>query len=161
MTTGAPWYYDPFVIPFYVGLAWLVGAVLWKWIGWWVDLPAQDKRLVGRSILSNRSFKAIKECISECLLHRRIWKINPVLGYMHMSLALGWLLLIIVGKFETSAYLHDAVNPPHIHVFFRYFFPEEPHTFVRNFNYAFLMDALLVFTLSGVLLAWIKRMRSR
>lgn len=161
MTSGAPWYYDPFVIPFYIGMTWLFTAVLYKWIKWFADLPSDDKKLVRHNIFSNKSLKAIEECVMECLVHRRIWKTNRVLGYMHMSLALGWFLLIIIGKFETTAYLRDAVNPPHVHVFFRFFFPEEPHTFVRNFNYAFLMDLLLVFVLSGVVLAWIKRIRSK
>ena len=35
--------------------------------------------------------------VRESLLHRRIFKVNPLLGYMHMSLAFGWFLLIVVG----------------------------------------------------------------
>ena len=42
--------------------------------------------------------------VSESLHHRRIFRVNPLLGYMHMSLAFGWFLLIAVGWAETIAY---------------------------------------------------------
>ncbi|MDE5945094.1 MAG: (Fe-S)-binding protein [Rikenella sp.] len=161
MQHSGPWYFDPFVIPFTIGVVWLFGAILYKWIGWFLGLPAEDKALVRRNFLTAKSLRATKEVVMECLIHRRIWKTNPMLGFMHMSLALGWFLLIVVGKLETSTYIHDAVNPPHVHVFFRYFFPEEPTTYVRHFNYALLMDCLLIFVLCGVGLAWGKRVYSR
>lgn len=158
---GSPWYFDPFVIPFTLGVVWLFGAILWKWGKWFVELPQEDKALVRHNFFSAKSLKATKEVLLECLIHRKIWKTNPMLGFMHMSLALGWFLLIVVGKLETSTYIHDAVNPPHVHVFFRYFFPEEPASYVRHFNYALLMDCLLIFVLCGVALAWGKRVYSR
>lgn len=161
MQPSSPWFFDPFVIPFTIGMVWLFGVILYKWIKWFVSLPTADKTLVRRNIFTTKSLKALKEIILESLLHRKIWKTNPLLGFMHMSLALGWFLLIIVGKLETSTYIHDAVNPPHVHVFFRYFFPEEPSTYLRHFNYALLMDILLIFTLTGVLLAWGKRIYSK
>lgn len=161
MQTGSPWFFDPFVIPFTIGVIWLFCAILWKWGKWFVGLPAEDKALVRRNFFSAKSLKALKEAVLECLIHRKIWKTNPMLGFMHMSLALGWFLLIVVGKLETSTYIRDAINPPHVHVFFRYFFPEEPATYVRHFNYALLMDCLLIFVLCGVALAWGKRAYSR
>lgn len=161
MQTGSPWFFDPFVIPFTIGVAWLLGAVLWKWGKWFAGLPADDKALVRRNFFSAKSLKALKEVVLECLIHRKIWKTNPMLGFMHMSLALGWFLLIVVGKLETSTYIRDAVNPPHVHVFFRFFFPEEPASYARHFNYALLMDCLLIFVLCGVALAWGKRAYSR
>ena len=161
MQPGSPWFFDPFVIPFTLGVIWLFGAILWKWGRWFVSLPAGDKALIRHNILSAKSLKALKEVVLECLIHRKIWKTNPMLGFMHMSLALGWFLLIVVGKLETSTYIQDPVNPPHVHVFFRYFFPEEPASYVRHFNYALLMDCLLIFVLCGVALAWGKRAYSR
>lgn len=158
---GSPWFFDPFVIPFTLGVVWLFGAIFWKWGKWFVELPQEDKALVRRNFFSAKSLKAVKEVVLESLIHRKIWKTNPLLGFMHMSLALGWFLLIVVGKLETSTYIHDAVNPPHVHVFFRYFFPEEPASYVRHFNYALLMDCLLIFVLCGVALAWGKRVYSR
>lgn len=161
MEYSGPWYFDPFVIPFTIGVVWLFSVILYKWAHWFISLPSEDKALVRHNFFSAKSLKALKEIVLECLIHRKIWKTNPMLGFMHMSLALGWFLLIVVGKLETSTYIHDPVNPPHVHVFFRYFFPEEPATYVRHFNYALLMDCLLIFVLCGVALAWIKRLRSR
>lgn len=156
-----PYYYDPFVLPFTIGVLWLFGVVIYKWIKWFVELPAEDKGLVGRNIFTTRSLKAIKEIVLESLLHRSIWRTNPALGFMHTALALGWFLLIVVGKLETSTYIKDPINLPHLHVFFRYFFPEEPASYVRHFNYALIMDALLIYVLVGVGMAWFKRLYSR
>ena len=161
MHPGSPWFFDPFVLPFSIGVLWLFIAIVWKWSKWFAGLPREDKALIRHNFFTARTFRAIKEAFLECLIHRKIWKTNPMLGFMHMSLALGWFLLIVVGKLETSAYIRDAVNPPHVHVFFRYFFPEEPAAYIRHFNYALLMDCLLIFVLCGVALAWGKRLYSR
>lgn len=159
--SGSPYYYDPFALPFTIGVAWLFGVVIYKWIRWFVELPPLDKQLVGHNIFTSRSLHAVYEIVMESLLHRKIWRTNPLLGFMHTSLALGWFMLIVVGKLETSTYINDVINPPHVHVFFRYFFPEEPASYVRHFNYALLMDVMLIFVLTGVLMAWIKRFYSR
>ena len=154
-------YFDPFVVPFTVGMVVLFVVIIYKYVSWFRTLTAQKRMKFWRGTFSLKFFTATKETVEEVLLHRSIFKVNPVLWYMHFSLAFGWFLLIVVGKLETSAYLKDVINLPHTHVFFRYFFPEEPFRFHRGFNYAFLMDAILLFVLSGVLLAWIKRMRSK
>ena len=153
--------FDPFVIPFSIGVIFLFAVIIYRYIRWFFELPASDRYRFGEKIFSIRTFYAIKECIEECLFHKSIWKRNPVLGYMHTSLALGWFLLIVVGKLETSAYLKEAFNPPYLHVFFRFFYPDESFHFHRGFNYAFLMDILLIFVLSGVALAVFKRIRSK
>lgn len=154
-------HFDPFVIPFTIGVVYLFGVIVYRYVSWFFALPQSDRIAFGKAIFTYRSFSAVKEVFEESLLHKSIFKVNPVLGYMHMSLALGWFLLIVIGKLETSAYLKDAFNPPYLHVFFRYFYPEEPFRFHRGFNYAFLMDMLLLFVLSGVALAWFKRWKSR
>ena len=154
-------HFDPFVIPFSIGVAFLFGVILYRYIKWFFELPARDRYRFGAKIFSYRTITAAWECVQECLFHKSIWRKNPVLGYMHTSLALGWFLLIVVGKLETSAYLKDAVNPPYLHVFFRFFYPEESFRFHNGFNYAFLMDILLIFVLSGVALAFVKRIRSQ
>lgn len=161
MQYSAPYYFDPFVLPFTIGLVWLFAVIIYKWVKWFNQLPVDDKRLVSHNIFTTRSLRAIKEVVLESLLHRSIWRTNPMLGFMHTSLAFGWFLLIVVGKLETSTYIRDAINPPHVHVFFRYFFPEEPASYIRHFNYALLMDVLLIFVLVGVGLAWFKRIYSR
>ena len=90
------------------------------------------------------------EVVCESLLHRRIFRVNPLLGYMHMSLAFGWFLLIAAGWIETMAYLGLRYVPLQGHVFFRYFATNLDH---KPF-FDFLMDLLLLFVLSGVALAW-------
>jgi len=154
-------HFDPFVIPFSIGVVCLFATIVYRYIRWFYELPSRDRYRFGARIFSYRTITAAWECVEECLLHKSIWRKNPLLGYMHTSLALGWFLLILVGKLETSAYLHDAINPPYLHVFFRFFYPDESFHFHRGFNYAFLMDILLLFVLSGVALALFKRLRSR
>ncbi|MDR0954139.1 MAG: (Fe-S)-binding protein [Rikenellaceae bacterium] len=154
-------HFDPFVIPFTLGMLYLFGVIIYRYIKWFFELPLNSRYRFGKKIFSYRTITAAWECVQECLFHRSIWKRNPLLGYMHTSLALGWFLLIVVGKFETSAYLKDAINPPYLHVFFRFFYPDESFRFHHGFNYAFLMDILLIFVLSGVALALFKRFRSR
>lgn len=153
-------YYDHFVIPFLIGVAVLFSIVIYKYIRWIVLLPSSDKRLIRRGILSTKTFGAIGEVISESLLHRRIFRTNPMLGYMHMSLAFGWFLLIIVGWAETMIMLSGEIVPMHAHVFFKYFSTEIDHTGVWAVRFAFVMDLLLLFVLTGVALAWAKRLRS-
>lgn len=77
-----------------------------------------------------------------------------------MSLALGWFLLILFGNWECRIFYHGHLNPPYIPIFFRYFNPH-PETFVSERFFALLMDITLLVVLSGVLLAWTKRMYSR
>ena len=124
----------------------------WLWF-----LPREDKLRILRGLPTRRTFAAIGEVVSESLLHRRIFRVNPLLGYMHMSLAFGWFLLIITGWIETIAYLGFCWVPIQGHIFFKYFATSLEHKPVFDF----LMDLLLLFVLSGVALAWGKRLYSR
>ena len=77
-----------------------------------------------------------------------------------MSLAFGWFLLIVVGWIETIVYLGFEMIPLQGHVFFKYFMPLngiEAH--IPLFEQ--LMDALLLLVLTGVVLAWFKRIASK
>ena len=74
-----------------------------------------------------------------------------------MSLAFGWFLLIAVGWIETVAYLGFRYVPLQGHVFFKYFSTGLQHKPVFDF----LMDLLLLFVLSGVTLAFGKRIYSQ
>lgn len=150
-------YFDNFVIPFLAGTVFMFAVIAWKWGRWLWMLPGDDKKAIGRGIFSAATLKAVGEAVSECLLHRKIFRVNPLLGYMHMSLALGWFLLIAVGWVEAAAVLGGG-TPLHAHVFFRYFDPAV-HSGWNPF--AFIMDLLLLMVLSGVMLAWFKRMRSK
>ena len=153
-------FFAPFTIPFIVGTLFLFVVVLTKWSLWFVRLPKMDRRLVRHNFFTRNTLFAVWEVVRESLLHARIFRVNPRLGYMHMSLAFGWFLLIVVGWIETIFYLGWEPIPLHGHVFFKYFMPlngisEHIHFFEH------LMDALLLFVLSGVVLAWYKRLRSK
>lgn len=153
-------YFAPFVTPFVVGTIFLFAAVGVKWILWLVRLPRVDKLLIRRGIFTRQTLIAVWEVIRESLLHVRIFRRNPVLGYMHASLAFGWFLLIVVGWIETTVYLGTDFVPLQGHVFFKYF---APHLALEHHYAIFeqLMDALLLIVLSGVALAWFKRLRSQ
>ena len=153
-------FFAQFCYPFIIGAIILFTVVAFKYISWLRDLPKSDIKLIINGLFSTRTITATWEVVCESLLHRRIFRVNPVLGYMHMSLAFGWFLLIAVGWIETIAYLGFQWVPLHGHVFFKYFVP------LNGINehkpiFDFVMDGLLLFVLSGVALAWIKRMRSR
>ncbi len=131
------------------------------YIYWLRKNTLTDFKTILRNIFTLNSLKAVKEVFSESLLHRRIFRYNPRLGYMHMSLAFGWFLLIVVGKIETMLFTHDGFNPPYLPVFFKYFYPNGiPDTFKGNF-FLTVMDLLLIFVLSGLAMAIIKRFRSK
>ena len=152
-------FYAPFCLPFLVGALVMAAVIAWKYVVWFAELPRADKKRVLFGIPTPRTLGAVGEVIGECLLHRRIFRVNPLLGYMHMSLAFGWFLLIVVGWIETVAYLGLRWVPLQGHVFFKYFAPtlmlrEKPF-------FDFVMDLLLLFVLSGVALAWAKRFCSR
>lgn len=154
-------FYHGFVIPFIVGTAVLFSVILYKYLRWFVRMPAADKRKVRTNLFSVATLKGVWEVFTECLLHRRIWKVNPVLGYMHTSLALGWFLLIVVGWVESIAYLGWGFIPLQGHIFFKYFTTSLDHAPVWGIDFEALMDLLLLFVLSGVALAWFKRVYSR
>ena len=114
-------HFNLFVIPFCIGMILLPVLLLWKYSKWLMKLQREDYKKIKGNIFSISTLKALKEVVQECLLHRRIFRINPLLGYMHMSLAFGWFLLIVVGKLETLYYTHDVANELYYPVFFRFF----------------------------------------
>ena len=153
-------FFAKFCIPFIVGAAVMFAIVLIKYISWLRNLPKSDMKLIAKGIFTSRSIAAVWEVVSESLLHRRIFRVNPRLGYMHMSLAFGWFLLIAVGWIETVAYLGFSWVPLQGHVFFKYFVPLNGIAGHKPV-FDFVMDLLLLFVLSGVAMAWFKRLRSR
>lgn len=150
-------FYAPFCLPFILGVAVMFTVLLWKWGTWLYRLPLADKKQILSGLPTAATFSAAWEVVCESLLHRRIFRVNPLLGYMHMSLAFGWFLLIAVGWAETIAYLGFRYVPLQGHVFFKYFATGLEH---KPF-FDLLMDLLLLFVLSGVALAWGKRLYSR
>ena len=153
-------FFAPFTIPFIVGSIVMFAIIATKWITWIIQLPKVDRRLMRHNLLTSKTLYAIWEVIRESLLHVRIFRVNPLLGFMHMSLAFGWFLLIVVGWIETTVYLGWQMIPLQGHVFFKYFAPLNGiDTHIHLFDH--LMDALLLFVLIGVALAWFKRFRAR
>lgn len=77
-----------------------------------------------------------------------------------MSLAFGWFLLILFGTIEADIFGVKHLNPPYKAIFFRFFNPEHGRMGFEAV-YGFLMDLILLFILSGLFLAIIKRFSSR
>lgn len=153
-------YYDPFVLPFTIGLNILLIYLVVKYFQWIRTFSNKDKRTIRRNLLSLKTLKACKEVFLESLVHHKIFRTNPFLGYMHMCFGLGWFLLIVVGKIESLVYHTSLFNPPYFAIFFRYFHPAN-ETFPHSNTFAFLMDFILLMILSGLTLAFLKRMYSR
>lgn len=153
-------YYDSFILPFTIGLVALLLFLIVKYVRWIKTFSAEDRRTIGKNIFSLRTVKAAREVFLECLVHHKIYRTNPFLGYMHMCFGLGWFLLIVVGKIESLVYHTSILNPPYFAIFFRYFHPAQ-ETFPYSQTFAFLMDLILLFILSGLMLAWFKRLYSK
>lgn len=147
-----------FVLPFWLGAIFLLIALLYRYISWFVGLAPSERRLFFRSLFSRSVFRSIGEVIRESLFHRKIWKTNKLLGYMHTTFALGWFLLITVGWIETLVYFKGENVPLYVDIFFSYYVHP---IFEHNFNFSLIKDALLLLLLIGVGLALFKRFRSR
>jgi len=152
--------FDPFVIPFNIGLYFILIYVVTRSVLWFRDLSRPDKLRLQRGFFGNAFPLSLKEIFMESLIHRKILKTNLRLGYMHMSLALGWFLLILFGTIEADIFGARHLNAPYKAIFFRFFNPDHGRMGFEA-AYAFLMDLLLAFILSGLLLAIIKRFYSR
>ena len=152
--------FDFFVIPFCVGMIILPILLFVRYTKWLKKLQGDDVQRIKSSFFTFRTIKALREVFLECLIHRKIFRVNPLLGYMHMSLAFGWFLLIVIGKIETLYYTHNPANELYYPVFFRFFEPAPHRTGLLQFLNAF-MDVLLMFILTGLLIAIGKRFYSR
>ena len=125
-----------------------------------VQLPAADRKKFFLSLINPRLWVInLKDIICDVLLHTKIWKRKPLLGYMHSSIAFGWFMLIVLGHIETWLFVPDRLSTFYYPVFFRFFVMETDHTLKGSFFF-FLMDFFLLVVLSGVFLAMFKRIRS-
>ena len=152
--------FDPFVLPFTIGLVFLLGYLTVKYATWFLQLGRFDRKKISSGFVSIQFFTALKEILLECLLHRKIFLKNRLLGFMHMSLAFGWFLLIVVGNLESRVYEPAAMNLPYVPIFFK-FFHANPDGFELNRFFSFVMDLLLLMVLAGVVLAFAKRIYSK
>ena len=151
--------YNLFTLPFTLGLIFILGYFFVRSFIWLYRLNGNEKILILKGIPSLASLRAFREVIMESLLHRKIFKINTRLGYMHMSLAFGWFILILGGNIEAFIYRPGTIHPPYYPIFFKFFEPVAE--FTGSSWFAFVMDSILLFVLSGVFLAFYKRIRSR
>ncbi|MDR2888083.1 MAG: 4Fe-4S dicluster domain-containing protein [Bacteroidales bacterium] len=152
--------YPPFVWPFMAGMTFALLYLLTALVLIIGRLGKPERRQLGRSLLSVKIFQSIRDIFSDCLVHTKIFRHNKLLGYMHMSIALGWFLLIVVGHIEVFLYTPHRGGLLYYPIFFRYFVSVQEHSLQGSLLF-FIMDFLLLFVLSGVILAMIKRLRSR
>ncbi len=148
--------FNIFVIPFTLGMTFVIIWLLATIVRLWRHMPQADRRRVRHSILTVSTLRAAGEIVAEVLIHRRIWKRNKFLGYMHMSFAFGWFMLIVVGKFESLTYTGNHFNPIWYPLFFKFFVPGE-HEFFLSAFFTQAMDLWLALILSGQILAFVKR----
>jgi Fe-S oxidoreductase len=148
--------FNLFVLPFCIGIAFLVVFLVVRFTGWIKKLSEDDQLRFRKGIFSVKLFSAAREIVMESLLHRRIFMRNIVLGYMHMSFAFGWFMLILIGNIEARFYARTEVNPPYYPIFLK-FFVHDKSSIPGSMIFTFLMDFFLLLVLSGLVLAMIKR----
>ncbi|MEG0518147.1 MAG: (Fe-S)-binding protein [Bacteroidales bacterium] len=153
--------YDNFVLPFMIGMAFIILYLFIGLIRLFKHIPAADRKkflisLVTPTIL----YKNIRDIICDCLIHVKIFKRKALLGYMHASIAFGWFMLIVMGHIEVALYVPQRNGVLYYPVFFRYFVKQEGDVTLRGAFFFFLMDFFLLMVLSGIGLAMYKRIRS-
>lgn len=157
--------FDLFVLPFFLGLIFLLIMLFIRYSRWIAELRPDQKAILLRGINLRTISGAIGEVFMESLLHKRMFKRNALLGYMHMSFAFGWFLLILIGNIESRTYSGEHINPPYYPIFLKYFvhdtrvLPFEITTIPGIFRFS--MDLILLMILSGLVLAMFKRVRSK
>ncbi len=152
--------FDPFIIPFNIGLYFiLIYAVARSIIMVQGLFRVLTSSGLQRGFFGRAFGQSLKEIFLESLIHRKILKSNFRLGYMHMSLAFGWFLLILFGTIEADVFGESHLNPPYKAIFFKFFNPVHGRMGIEA-AYTFLMDLILAFILSGLILAVIKRFYS-
>ncbi|MCQ2260249.1 MAG: (Fe-S)-binding protein [Bacteroidales bacterium] len=151
-----------FVIPFCLGVVSLLVVSVVKYYRWINQFDERQQRLVRENIFSWRFLPALWEAFREGLLHWRITRHNLILGYMHRSLAFGWFLLIVVGAIQAILACPDG-HPFYVAIFFNYFEPRSRSIVAHPYSslMADVMDVLLLYVFSGLVLAVMKKFWSR
>ena len=162
--------FDPFVLPFVISMTFVLLYCIIGMIRIVFQLPKEDRRKFLRSLIYPKSaWKNIRDLFNDCLFHTKIWKRKPLLGYMHMSIALGWFMIIIVGHFESITFsplrglevpfMQKMMSNLYLPIFFRYFALEELSLKAQIFS--FLMDFFLLMIISGIFIAVVKKKKPR
>ena len=157
--------FHPFVLPFVLGMAFVLTYCFVGLIRIIGQLPKDDRKKFWRSLVTPKTAWAnIRDLFGDCLFHVKIWKRNPVLGYMHSAIAFGWFMIIVIGHVmlftlkplegvEVEGFARTFTNF-YYPIFFKYFVEETP-------VFAFLMDFFLLMIISGILIAVAKKIHSR
>ena len=152
--------FHPFVIPFCAGMAFVLGYCFFGMIHILFQLPRRDRRHFLLSLVNPKTaWKNIRDIFLNCLIHVKLWKRNPLLGYMHSSIAFGWFMLILLGHVEVLLYAPGHLSKFYYPIFFNFFVAKSEET-IGGAVLFFLMDFFLLVVLSGITLAIIKRVRS-
>ncbi|HZK94517.1 MAG TPA: (Fe-S)-binding protein [Prolixibacteraceae bacterium] len=151
-------HFSPFVIPFTAGMIILTVLLAFRYIKWLGSLEAGNLTKIGLNLFTVKTLYAVREVFMESLIHRKVFRNNRMLGYMHMSLAFGWFMLIVVGKLETFFYTDKFANEFYYPVFFR-FFELTPHKTGMLVVFNAVMDFTLLLVLSGIVVAILRRFR--
>ena len=153
--------FDPFVLPFLFGMAFVLGYCLVCFLRIVLQLPKDDRRRFLLSLVTPETvWRNCRDIFRDCLLHVKLWRRNRLLGYMHSSIAFGWFMLIVLGHIEVLLFVPGRINLFYYPIFFNYFVAENEST-VQGKLLFFLMDFFLLVVLSGIFLAMLKRVRSR
>ena len=157
--------FHPFVLPFVLGMAFVLTYCLVGLVRVIAQLPKDDRKKFLRSLVTPKTAWAnIRDLFGDCLFHVKIWKRNPVLGYMHSAIAFGWFMIIVIGhimlftlkplqNLDVQGFEGMFTNF-YYPIFFKYFAEETP-------IFAFLMDFFLLIIISGILIAVVKKIHSR
>ena len=156
--------FHPFVLPFVLGMAFvltycLVG--LFRIIG---QLPKDDRKKFWRSLVTPKTAWAnIRDLFGDCLFHVKIWKRNPILGYMHSAIAFGWFMIIVIG--HVMLFTLKPLQDVDVHGFARTFTNFYYPIFYKHFAeetpvFAFLMDFFLIVIITGIFIAVVKKIYS-
>ena len=157
--------FHPFVIPFVLGMAFVLTYCLVGLIRVIGQLPKDDRKQFWRSLLKPKTAWAnIRDLFGDCLFHVKIWKRNPILGYMHSAIAFGWFMIIVIGHVMLFTLkplegvdiqgIEGVFSNFYYPIFYKHFATETP-------VFAFLMDFFLFMILSGILIAVIKKVYSK
>ena len=160
-----PQIFHPFVLPFVIGMAFVLTYCVVGLIRVISQLPKDDRKKFWRSLVAPKTAWAnVRDLVGDCLLHVKIWKRNPILGYMHTAIAFGWFMIIVIGHIMlfvlkplqgvelegVQSMLPNFYYP----IFYKFFATETP-------VFAFLMDFFLLMIISGILIAVVKKIRSK
>ena len=157
--------FHPFVLPFVLGMAFVLTYCVMGLLRVIGQLPKEDRKQFWRSLVTPKTAWAnIRDLFGDCLFHVKIWKRNPVLGYMHTAIAFGWFMIIVVGHVMlftlkplegVEAQGIERMLPNFYYpIFYKFFATETP-------VFAFLMDFFLLMIISGILIAVVKKIHSK